>query len=310
MEIRDRNPGRAVARRPLVVGLFVGIVGFMTLAGIVLAISRSVRGDDGLGFRGRIALLEIDGIITDDAPALRQIRRYRRDSSVRGYVVAINSPGGIVGPSQSIFQELKRLRDEDDVPVVASIGGIGASGGYYVALGADSIFALPGSITGSIGVIMELPDASALMERVGIRFEVVKSAEHKDVGSPFRPISPEDREILSAMVQDVYDQFVAVVVDERGLSRAAVEALADGRIVSGRQALAGGLIDRLGNLEDAVSAAGQMAGLGPRPRIVRPPEPRVTIFDLILGGASMTLDRFVRPLEEAAMPRVKFVVPW
>jgi protease IV len=287
----------------------VAVVAFMAIAGIVLAISRTARGDAGLGLRGRIALIEIDGLITDDAPALRQIRRHRRDSSVRGYVVAINSPGGVVGPSQSIYHELRRLREEG-VPIVASIGGIGASGGYYVALGADSIFALPGSITGSIGVIMELPDASELLERVGVRMEVVKSSEHKDVGSPFRPISPGDREILGEMVQDVYDQFVTAVAEERGLSRPVVEAVADGRIVSGRQALASGLVDRLGNLEDALSAAGMMAGLGARPRIVRPPEPRFTIFDLLFGRATLALDRLVRPLEEAAAPRVKFVIPW
>jgi protease IV len=286
----------------------VAVVALMTLTGIILAVLGGDR--EGFGIGGRIALLEVDGIITDDAPLLRQIRRYRRDSSVRGYVVAINSPGGIVGPSQSMYRELRRLRDEDGVPVVASIGGVGASGGYYVALGADSIFALAGSITGSIGVIMELPDASALMERVGVRVEVVKSAEYKDAGSPFRPISPGDREVLGDMVQDVYEQFIEVVTADRGLSREAVELVADGRMVSGRQALASGLIDRLGNLEDAVATAGRMAGLGSRPRLVRPPEPRVTIFDLLLGRTTMSLDRLVRPLEEAAAPKVKFVVPW
>lgn len=300
-----------MARRSVVAGVVLAIVALMTLAGILLAVARSVRGDDGFGFGGRIALLEIEGLIADDAAALRQIRRYRRDRSVRGYVVAINSPGGVVGPAQSIYREVRRLRDEDGMPVVASIGGVGASGGYYIALGADSIFALPGSITGSIGVLMELPDASGLLERVGVRFEVVKSAEHKDAGSPFRPISPGDREILGELVQDVYDQFVSVVAEERRLSRDAVAVFADGRIVSGRQALAGGLIDGLGNLEDAVAAAGRMAGLGSRPRIVRPPEPRVTIFDLLLGRATVALDRFVRPLEEAAAaPRIKFVIPW
>jgi protease IV len=297
-----------MARRSVVAGVFVAVVALMTLTGIVLAVLGGDR--EGFGIGGRIALLEVDGIITDDAPLLRQIRRYRRDSSVRGYVVAINSPGGIVGPSQSMYRELRRLRDEDGVPVVASIGGVGASGGYYVALGADSIFALAGSITGSIGVIMELPDASGLMERVGVRVEVVKSAEYKDAGSPFRPISPGDREVLGDMVQDVYEQFIEVVTAERGLSREAVDLVSDGRVVSGRQALASGLIDRLGNLEDAVAAAGRMAGLGSRPRLVRPPEPRVTIFDLLLGRATMSLDRLVRPLEEAAAPRVKFVVPW
>jgi protease IV len=283
----------------------------MTLAGIALAVAQSLRGDGGLGFGGRIAYIEIDGMITEDATFMRQIRRFRRDSSVRGYVVMINSPGGVVGPSQSIYRELRRLRDEDGLPVVASIGGIGASGGYYIALAADSIFALPGSITGSIGVIMELPDASALMDRVGVRFDVVKSAEHKDIGSPFRPMSEGDRVLLGEMVEDVYDQFVGVVEQERGMSREAVLAVADGRIVSGRQALASGMIDGLGNIQDAISTAGRMAGLGPNPRIARPPERRPTMLDVFLGGrAAGTLGRLVAPLDPAASVRVQYTVPW
>jgi protease IV len=303
--------GEVVARRSVVTNLIIAIVVFMTVAGIVLAVMSTMRGDAGLRFGARIALIEVDGLIADDADFLRQIRRLRRDRSVRGYVVAINSPGGIVGPSQSLFRELKRIREEDGVPVMASIGGIGASGGYYVALAADSIYALPGSITGSIGVLMELPDASELLEKVGVRFDVVKSAEHKDLGSPFRPMSPGDRELLSAMVSDVYDQFVEAVAAERGIDRAAVEALADGRIVSGRQALASGLIDGLGNVNDAIAAAGRMAGIGPNPRVVRPPDPRPTIIDVLLSsavGAAWT--RLAGPLDDVASVRIKFVVPW
>jgi protease IV len=303
--------GNALPRRSLAKPIAIAVVAFMTLSGIVLAIMSTARGDGGLGFGARIALIEVHGVITDDAGTIRQIRRFRRDSSVRGYVVSIDSPGGVVGPSQSIFRELKRIREEDGVPVVASIGGVGASGGYYVALGADSIYALPGSITGSIGVIMELPDASALLDRVGVRFDVVKSAEHKDIGSPFRRMSEGDRDLLEAMVMDVYDQFVEVVVDERGMSRAAVEAVADGRIVSGRQALASGLIDGLGNIQDAIGVAGRMAGLGSDPRVVRPPEPRATLLDLLLGGPAVrALGRLVQPLDEAASVRVRYSVPW
>jgi protease-4 len=289
------------------------IVSFMTLAGVVLAVVMSSRGGGGLAFGGRIAVLDVEGLIDDDAEFLEQLRRFRDDESVKGYLVQINSPGGVVGPSQSIYQALRRIRDEDDVPVIATIGGVGASGGYYIALAADSIFALPGSITGSIGVIMEIPDASELMSKVGVRMQAVKSTEHKDVGSPFRPLEPGDRAILESLVLDVYGQFVDVVASERRLERSQVEQVADGRILSGRQALEQRLIDRLGNREDALAAAGRMAGLGSRPRTVRPPEDRATIWDVIFGRANVRgFARLVRPLDPAAAtePRVKFVVPW
>jgi protease IV len=281
----------------------------MTLTGIVLGVLFATRGGEGIGTGGRIAVIDIDGIIGEDEDLLRDLRRFRDNRSVRGYVVNINSPGGVVAPSQSIFQELRRIR-EAGVPVVAAIGGVGASGGYYVALAADSIFALPGSITGSIGVIIEIPDASELMDKVGVRMQSVMSAEHKDVGSPFRPLGEGDREILHALVLDVYDQFVDVVAEERGLPRDAVLRVADGRILSGRQALAERLIDRLGNREDALATAGRMAGLGDRPRTIRPPEPRVTVLDLLFGRSAISaVARFVAPLEPV-MPSVKYVMPW
>ncbi|HEX6134170.1 MAG TPA: signal peptide peptidase SppA [Longimicrobiales bacterium] len=300
-----------MSRRSVVTTLAVTVIAFMTLAGVVLAVLFAARGGTGLSLGGRIAVLDIEGVIDDDQRFLEDLRRFREDASVRGYVVNINSPGGVVAPSQSIYEELRRIRDEDDLPVVASIGGIGASGGYYIALAADSIFALPGSITGSIGVIMEIPDASELMAKVGVRVQTVMSAEHKDVGSPFRPLAEGDRAILDSLVLDVYGQFVDVVMTERGLDRAAMDQVADGRILSGRQALGERLVDRLGNRRDALAAAGRMAGLGDEPRIVRPPEDRVTIWDVIFGRSSArALAQVVRPLDPDPGPRVKFVVPW
>lgn len=283
----------------------------MTLSGLVLAAVLTLRGDSGLSLGGRVAIVEIDGVIDDDRKLLDELRQFRRDESVKGYLVHINSPGGSVGPSQSIYQELRRARTQDSVPVVASISGVGASGGYYIALAADSIFALPGSITGSIGVIMEIPDASQLMDKVGVRWQTVKSAEHKDVGSPFRPLTERDRAILDTLVLDVYAQFVDVVARDRRLERSSVERVADGRILSGRQALALGLIDRLGNREDALRAVGRMAGLGEEPRTVRPPEERLRLLDILLGRSTVSvLSRLVAPLEpSAAVPRLMFVVP-
>lgn len=278
-----------VSRRSVYTNLAVAVISLMALSGIVLAVLMAVRGGagGGVGLGGRIAVLDVSGTISDDSRLLEQLREYRRDRSVRGFVVSINSPGGVVAPSQSIYSALKQLRDKDERPVIAAIGGVGASGGYYVALGADSIFALPGSITGSIGVIMEFPDASGLMEKVGVRMQTVQSAEHKDVGSPFRPLNPGDRAILDSLVQDVYDQFVTVVAQERKLSPAVVRQLADGRILSGRQAMRHRLIDRLGNIDAAVAAAGRMAGLGDEPRTVRPREKRATLWDVLFGRAAV-----------------------
>ena len=302
-----------MTRRSVLITLAVAVFSTIVIAGLVLTLMVASRGGGGSGFGlgDRIALLSVDGVIADDTELLEQIREFRDDPSVKGYVVQINSPGGVVAPSQSIYEELRRLRDEDEQPVIASIGGVGASGGYYIALAADSIYAMPGSITGSIGVIMEMPDASELMSKVGVRMNVVESAEHKDVGSPFRPITPGDRQILGELVADVYSQFVGVVARERKLDTAEVRAVADGRILSGQQALDRGLIDRLGNVNAAISAAGRMAGLGDDPRVVRPPEQRMTFLDVLLGrGAVGALGQFMKPLENANTPRVKYVVPW
>ena len=294
----------------MAIGLAVVVV--MTLAGIILAVVLAGREDGGsIGLGGRIALLEVNGVLGDDREYLEQIRRLRENKAVKGYVLAINSPGGVVGPAQSLYRELKRLSEEDGQPIVASIGGTGASGGYYVALAADSIFALPGSITGSIGVLLEIPNAGELMERVGVSVEVVKSADKKDAGSLFRPMTPEDREMLSGVVMDLYDQFVQVVAEERNLDPATVRQLADGRILSGRQALEYGLIDRIGNLHDALAAAGRMAGLGDRPKIIRPPRERPSLLDVFLGRTTTAaLGRLVRSIDEWSGPRLMFAVPY
>lgn len=277
-----------------------------TVAGIVLAVIAVNRGGD-LGVGGRVAVIEIDGILMDDRDLLEQLRWLRDDPTVRGFVVAINSPGGVVAPSQSIYQTLREIRDDDGLPVIASIGSVGASGGYYVALGADSIYVLPGSITGSIGVIMEFPNASELMERIGLRMETVQSSEHKDIGSPFRGMTDEDRALLASLVDDVYNQFVDVVATERRMPRETVLGMADGRLFSGRQAVQNGLADAEGNIEDAISAAGRMADLGDDPRVIRPPEPRIGLLDLLLQGRGNVLGRVFGSREAGAGPALKFV---
>lgn len=280
----------------------------MVLTGIVLAILSPAGGSGGFG--DRIAVLEVNGVISDDAALLEELREYGDDGRVRGYVVSINSPGGVVAPSQSIYRELKRLR-ESGMPVVAVIGGVGASGGYLVALGADTILAMPGTLTGSIGVIMELPNATELMDKVGVEVAVVKSSEHKDIGSPFRPLEEADRALLESLIQDVYGQFVDVVAEERGLTREAVLAVADGRVVSGQRAVELGLVDGIGNMTDAVAMAGRMAGLGPDPEVLRRREDGPTLLDVLMARTPLgRLDALGTSLSGMNVPTLKYLIPW
>ncbi len=285
MEARKKS-----ARGWWVVLAVAGVV-VLFAAGLMLVVY-TASPQDGVSVlaRDRIAILPLRGVITENHLVLRQLRAYRSDHSVKGFVLWVNSPGGEVAPSQAIYRELNRYR-EDGYPVVAAIGSVGASGAYYAALGADTIVAMPGSLIGSIGVIMEFPIASELLDKIGLHFEVVKSAEHKDIGSPYREATEADRALLQMVVDDVYGQFLDVIADERELTRDSVESIADGRLLSGRLAVEYGLIDAEGDLVDAIAVAGNMAGLGPEPRTVMREERRVTWFDLLTSVARLAADK-------------------
>jgi protease-4 len=263
------------------------VAGVITVfaAGLILVVYTAAPGDGVTVLaRDKIAILPLRGVITESHRTMREIRDFRDDASVKGFVLWVNSPGGEVAPSQSLYRQLAELREEG-VPVVAVITSVGASGAYYAALGADSILAMPGSLVGSIGVLMEFPNYEELLDKVGLRFEVIKSAEHKDIGSPYREVTETERALLQSVVDDVYDQFVEVIAQERGMTRDSVLAVADGRVLSGRLALEYGLIDGEGDLVDAIEMAGNMAGLGPEPRTVMREERRVTWFDLLTSAA-------------------------
>ena len=256
-------------------------------------------------------MLPIVGIIDSETRFVRELQAFRDDPSVRAFVLEIRSPGGGVGASQSIHAELQRLRMEDDRPLIAWIGDIGASGGYYVALPADSIFALPGSITGSIGVIMQFPNAEELFRKVGVELQVVKSGRLKDMGSPVRELSEEERQVLQGLVDDVWNQFVDAVADGRDMDRARVVELADGRVFSGERAWRQGLVDRLGTLQDAVDTAGRMSGLGERPRIVRPSREKVSLLDLLSGVDETRIAAWIQMVKTGAggTPRLNYEWP-
>ncbi|MEK6649504.1 MAG: signal peptide peptidase SppA, partial [Bacteroidota bacterium] len=222
-----------------------------------------------------------------------QFRKYRETPGVKAIVLRVDSPGGGVSASQEIYEEVKKTRDGGK-PVVVSMGSVAASGGYYVACGADRIMANPGTLTGSIGVIFQFLQFEELMKRVGVEASTFKSGELKDIGSPFRKTTPREREYFAGLVNDVYDQFVNVVSRERNLSLAYVKKYADGRVFTGRQALAWGFVDTLGTYEDAIALAGSLGGIKGTPRTVRERKRR-SLFEDLMGE---TVTDIVRLKEE------------
>lgn len=259
----------------------------------------------GLPLMGkRIGLIEIEGTILSAEPVVGEIKDFRTDDSIEAIVLRVDSPGGGVAASQEIYQELVRAR-EDGKLVVASMGGVAASGGYYVASGADLIVANEGTITGSIGVIATFPSLGGLFEKVGVDYEVVKSGEYKDMGSFARKLTEAERRLLQETMDDVLDQFIEVVVGNRPLEREEVEALADGRILSGRQALALGLVDELGGLERAIEVAAERVGITGRPRVVRPVRRRPFSLRDFVGVAARDLG--VRP---GFGPELQYLMCW
>ena len=216
--------------------------------------------------RSKVALVKIEGPIMDSMDIVDEIKEHVKDRSIKAIILRIDSPGGAVGPSQEIYEEVKKASEEKHV--VASMGSIAASGGYYIASPADVIFANPGTLTGSIGVIMEIPNVEGLMTKIGIRTEVIKSGKHKDMASAFRKMGKEDRDILQGVLDNVHEQFIRAVAEGRKLEVEEIRSVADGRIFTGEQAKELKLVDELGTLENAVKKAGELAGIAGEPEVV------------------------------------------
>jgi len=251
----------------ITIGVGVGIV--VLFIGTVWVFMATL-GEEGLPTGGpKVAVVEIEGIIVDGAAAVRELREHADNPSIKAVVLRVNSPGGVVAPTQEIFAAIQRARKAGK-PVVASLGAVAASGGYYVAVAADRIYANPGTLTGSIGVVMQLANLEGLLKKVGVDYVVVKAGAYKDVGNFARTMSPEERKMLQALLDDVYSQFVEAVSEGRGLEKKDVLAFAEGRIYSGQQALALKMVDELGGFEEAVEAAGKLANISGRPKLVYP----------------------------------------
>jgi protease-4 len=255
-----------VKKRSLLVGLLVFVVlglGFFFWVYSTTVITESpVFSDD------RIALIRIEGVILDAKDTIDELKRYGENPAIKAILVRIDSPGGAVVPSQEIYEEIKKARGDGKKKVVSSMGSLAASGGYYIASATDKIVANPGTLTGSIGVIMELANFENLMKKVGVESVVIKSGAHKDLASPFRKMSDEERQILQNVMDDVHEQFIEAVSAGRGMSIEKVRSLADGRVFTGRQAKGIGLVDELGDLQDAIRITASLVGIKGEPKVV------------------------------------------
>jgi len=266
-------------RKRVFVGLVVifGLLIFFFSA--IFFIGRYGAKPGKFSFGGKIAVVEIRGVITQSSAVIEDIRQHQEDDGVKAIIVRIDSPGGGVGPSQEIHREVQKARKKKKV--VASMGSVAASGGYYVACASDLIIANPGTITGSIGVVMQFSNFEDLMKKIGIKGVVLKSGEYKDTGSPFRPMTPEEKNLLQGVIDNVQQQFVKAVAEGRNLDKTKVMEIADGRILTGEQAKQLGLVDQIGNLQDAIETAAKMVGIEGKPHVVYPKR-KYSIWDLLL----------------------------
>lgn len=261
----------------------------LTIAGIFLVflliavfLGRSGSRSGLVSVGEKIGVIEIYGPIMASDTLIDNIIDFRDNNSVKAVILRIDSPGGAVGPSQEIYSEVIKLQKKK--PVVVSMGSVTASGGYYIAAPAKRLFANPGTITGSIGVIMSFPNYEGLMKKVGVSSVVVKSGRFKDIGSPTRPFSDAERKLMQSLIDDVHSQFVEAVSLGREMPAEKVMKIADGRIFSGRQALAVGLVDELGGFRDAVDYTSRLVGLGDDPDLIYPEAEKPDLLERILNS--------------------------
>ena len=235
----------------------------------------------------KIGVIHIEGTITDPEPVLSQLVEFRDDRRIKAIILRINSPGGGVGASQEIYTEVRKTNRTKKV--IVSLGGTAASGGYYIASAGDKIVASPGTLTGSIGVIMEFIQIQELFKKIGVNLEVLKSGEFKDIGSPYRELTDKDKGLLVDLISDIQEQFIDAVAKGRDMPVEKVREIADGRILTGAMAKDLGLVDQLGNFQDAVDLAKSMAGIKGDVDLVLPKKRGIRIWDLIFQNVTKAI---------------------
>lgn len=279
------------SRKDVIIGLVIGgvFLGGLALFATLFFITLSDDSDFVISGDGQIAVVEIFGPIYDSSTPVRQIEKWSKRSNIEAIILHINSPGGGVAASHEIYEAVNRAREEEGMTVVAAFSSVAASGGYYVACGADYIVSNPGTLTGSIGVIMQYATFGGLMEKVGISMETVKSGELKDVGNPSRRMTASEEQMLRSVIMDTYEQFVEIVARGRGMEKDAVYPLADGRIYTGLQAYNLGLVDTLGTFSQALQITADMVGITGEPETIKEVPRKPDFFDL-LSQTLMSID--------------------
>lgn len=274
-------------KHPILIVFSILAVVVLFLGLLMTAVNRVSSPSRGISFSNKIGVIPIEGAIRDSGPIIDQLVAFRKDRGIKGIIIRIDSPGGGVGASQEIYREVLKTREEKKV--VVSMGGVAASGGYYIAAAGDKIMANPGTVTGSIGVIMEFLQYRELAEKIGVRQEVIKSGEFKDVGSPHRELTEREKELLTDFVNNIQEQFIEAVAYGRNLPVEKIREVADGRLLSGAMAMDLGLIDELGNIRDAVELTKSLAGIEGEVSLVYPQRPRVRLLDLVFQKLGETI---------------------
>ena len=246
---------------------WIGILSVIVLVIIIFLIVEHLQGPSG----DRIGVVEIEGVISGSKEVMDDIVDFKDDASIKGVILRINSPGGGVGPTQEIYREVVKLKEKKKVYV--SMGTTCASGGYYIASAGQKLYANPSTITGSIGVIMELMNVEDVLKKIGLKSNTIKAGEYKDTGSPFRPMTPEERAYMDGIVVNIYDQFTKDVATGRKMNVEAVKKLAEGRIYTGTMAKDVGLVDAIGNFYDTVDAMKADLRIKGKPVLVYPEKP-------------------------------------
>jgi protease IV len=292
-----------------IIGIIAAIVFFFGL--FVLMIVSWILSDENeetISSGGeKIAVVELKEPIISSEDIVRQFKKYRENKSIRAIVFRVESPGGGVSASQEIYEEVKKTR-EAGRPIIVSMGSVAASGGYYVSCGATRIVANPGTLTGSIGVIFQFMHFQQLMDKIGVDQTTIKTGKFKDSGSPFRKTTQEEKQYFNMLVGDVYEQFVDVVAEERGMDRTEVLKYADGRVFTGRQAVEYGFVDTLGTMEDAINIAAEYGGIQGKPSIVKETKKK-TIIEKLVGDAATEMTKIRQEFLQQPVLQYRFTSP-
>jgi len=270
--------------KKIVMIFLAAVVAFGVLFAVSMLIAKTIvgSGETKLTDKEGVGLVEVRGMILDSRDTIRQLRYFLKEEGVKAVVLRVDSPGGVVAPSQEIYEEVKKFAAKKKI--IVSMGSLAASGGYYISAPATLIYANPGTITASIGVILKLSNIETLMDKIGIKSYTLKTGKFKDSGSPLRELSAADRAMLQAVIDNTHEQFVRAVAVGRKLPVEEVRKIADGRILSGEQAKGMKLVDRLGTLQDAIEEAGRLAGIKGEPEVILPPKKKIDYWDVLVDG--------------------------